>query len=154
MSVGVLVSAIGVMVLGVGSSVWMSATLGRANGAFSNFSYVLYGLLVGGDWRSALQDHPELLSIDRGEHPRMIYGLALDLLRSDPWRLWRGACRAWSELFTGSWAGHPNGVRVLIAMSTVGAARAAFRRSAGDQLTLTMSLGVLLSVPLVPPWIQ
>ena len=33
----------------------MSATLGRADGAFSNFSYVLYGLLAGGDWRSALQ---------------------------------------------------------------------------------------------------
>ena len=84
LSARVLAGAVGTMALGVGSSVALSAALGRADGAFSNFSYVLYGLVAGGDWRTALQDHPELLSFDRGEHPAKIYALAVELLRERP----------------------------------------------------------------------
>lgn len=156
LSARVLAGAVVAMAIGVGSSVGLSAALGRADGAFSNFSYVLYGLVSGSDWRKALQDHPELVSFERVEHPARIYALAVELLRSDPWSLGRGAWRAWRAflgLYPFSFVGvGPPVAVVLAAMAMVGIVRASRRRLAGDSLVLAMALGVLLSVPFVPPW--
>ena len=154
LSVPVLAGAVGVMAMGVGSSVGLSWALGRVDGAFSNFSYVLYGLLVGGNWQTALKDHPELLSLDPKEHPARIYALALSILAGDPWSLGRGAWRAW-RAFLGTYpfgfVGRP-GAFVLLAMATVGIVRVGRRRLATDSLVVAAALGVFLSVPFVPPW--
>ena len=133
LSLRVLAGAAVTMALGVGSSVGLSAALGRADGAFSNFSYVLYGLVAGGGWQRALQDHPEVLALDRGEHPAKIYALALELLRGDPWSLGTGAWRAW-RAFLGwypfSFVGRTAAL-LLVAMATVGIVRSGPEKTAG-----------------------
>ena len=58
----------------------------------------------------------------------MIYGLALDLLRSDPWRLWRGAGRAWAAFlgpYPFSFVERRSAAWLTRGMATVGFARAA-----------------------------
>ncbi|NEQ25145.1 MAG: hypothetical protein F6K28_39905 [Microcoleus sp. SIO2G3] len=63
--------------------------------AFSNFSYTLYGLIVGGGWTQVIQDHPELSSMSDTEAAQKIYALAFEALRANPFALVIGSLRAW-----------------------------------------------------------
>lgn len=59
---------------------------GRSHG---NFSYVLYGLSVGGKgWSQVLIDHPELYeTVSDGMRAKLIYGWAFSNILADPWLL-------------------------------------------------------------------
>src|SRR4029077_18245552 len=68
---------------------------------FSNFSYTLYGLIVGGKpWTQALADHPELGLLADPERTRAVYGLAWSALVEHPGGLIAGSFKAWRDFLT------------------------------------------------------
>ena len=71
---------------------------------FSNFSYTLYGLASGGNsWHYVLEIHPELEAIPDSERSKVIYQMALELIREQPGLLVQGALYNWSMLFSDTW---------------------------------------------------
>ncbi len=67
----------------------LNGLLGSGTGAFqANFSYVLYGIAVGGsDWTQLYKDHPELLdpnTYTEAQRSAAIYRLAFDAIMADP----------------------------------------------------------------------
>lgn len=66
------------------------------NLAFSNFSYTLYGIIVGGKgWTQVLADYPELWDVAEPERSRIIYKLAFEAFQANPFGLVIGALTAW-----------------------------------------------------------
>jgi|GEM_PF-1512800 len=74
---------------------------GIPGAAYSNFSYTLYGLVFGGGWSLALQQHPELAALAPLEQANRVYALAWEEIRSNPWALAAGSLRAWTGFFVG-----------------------------------------------------
>lgn len=132
---------------------------------FSNFSYTLYGLASGGNsWHYVLEAYPELQALPDSERSGVVYRMAFDLIREAPGLLVKGAFYNWSMLFSDTW---------YSAYSFVGGERRVFRniaqwglfvlcvlgllrwlRKLDDPLTNLVGisvLGVLLSVPFLPP---
>jgi hypothetical protein len=140
--------------------------------AFSNLSYCLYGLLVGGDWTVVFTQHPELRQLVEPELPRRIYALALAMLKEHPLWLFAGILRAWKQAL---WFPRPEhslfgffiimnppaypclGIyRFLLAyilplvngLALIGFLRLfRRRREARDLLLLAVAAGLLLSLP-------
>lgn len=82
---------------------------GIPGAAYSNFSYALYGLVVGGNWSVALQQHPELSTLPPLEQAHRVYALAWDQIRAHPLSLPLGCLRAWRAFFlgrSGTWFSH------------------------------------------------
>jgi hypothetical protein len=77
--------------------------------AYSNFSYVLYGLVFGGNWSLALQQHPELATLAPLEQANRVFTLAWEQIRMNPMTLAVGSVRAWRAFFlgrSGTWFSH------------------------------------------------
>ncbi len=125
--------------------------------AFSNFSYTLYGLIVGGNWTQVLTDHPELNGVIEPELSRRIYGLALDALRANPFGLVTGSLRAWKEFLFGenvfSFIDNFRANFLLQILSLI-ALCSCYRERQEPQasLILATTIGFLVSVPFAPPW--
>jgi hypothetical protein len=125
--------------------------------AFSNFSYTLYGLIVGGDWTQVLKDHPELNGLSDTEVAQRINVIAFEALRANPFGLVSGSLRAWRIFWFNdyifSFIDNLKANFVLQLLSLValfGCYRQ--RQEPTASLTLTVTLGILASVPFVPPW--
>jgi hypothetical protein len=134
--------------------------------AFANYSQVLYGLVSGGKgWTQALVDHPELADLGEPQFSQEIYRVAVEAFRANPSGLLVGSLRAWGDFFDPRawgvfsfvyvWLLSPEALNtriVLYALSGVGVLVLLIRRR--DQthsMMLAAVLGVLASVPLVPP---
>ena len=144
--------------------------------AFSNFSTVLYGLVHGGNWNTIYKEHPDLLSgLSEAEQARAIYDLVWSDLKKNPWLLVKGFWRAWdlflfkggaisfllsklSLVFDGVWIQIDRiaaqifsiFVRLLSAFSLITIFRKL--RDVHTSLLLALMIGILASVPFVPPW--
>jgi hypothetical protein len=132
---------------------------------FSNFAHTLYGLAAGGKgWNQVYQDNPGLSSLAEPEQSRKAFELALALIRNQPIGLVRGTLNSWSDYFSGSFIGVYGFVEgpVLLSLPVVrlGVFAAAGtgivgcvidRREPRCSLLLVALLGILLSVPFVPP---
>lgn len=133
--------------------------------AFSNFSWALYGLASGGNsWNYVFEAHPELSLLDDEEVTPAIYKLAIELMIRQPSLLAKGALHFWSMFFSNTWynaysfaAGNNYwvneaarwGLYLLNALSVVQWLRD--RKDPFSNLALLAALGVLASVPFVPP---
>jgi hypothetical protein len=74
--------------------------------AHSNFAYVLYGLVFGGNWGLALQQHPELAALPPLDQAHQVYALAWEQIRAHPLSLVTGCLNAWKAFFlarSGAW---------------------------------------------------
>ena len=132
--------------------------LGSPDGvAFSNFSYTLYGLIVGGNWTQVLTDHPELNGVSEPELSQRIYALAFEALRANPLGLVHGSLRAWKiflfEDYVFSFITNLKFnffLQILSLFALVDCYRQ--RQEPTASLILVATLGILASVPFVPPW--
>lgn len=84
LATGVAACAVGILV-----PLALNRLLGSGAGAFqANFSYVIYGMAVGGsDWTQLYKDHPELLdpsTYTEAQRAAAIYRLAFDAIIADP----------------------------------------------------------------------
>lgn len=127
--------------------------------AFSNFSYVIYGLVSGGKgWRYVMGEHP---GVSEG---REMYLLAWEAFRANPTGIVVGAAKAWRDYITPFWMGMFGFVSVisreisavirlpLIGLSVLGLVRCFRQRhDAHCSLILAAMMGIFLSVPFAPP---
>jgi hypothetical protein len=125
--------------------------------AFSNFSYTLYGLIVGGGWTQVIQDHPELSSMSDTEAAQKIYALAFEALRANPFALFTGSLRAWEEFLFKDYVFSfiPDlktnfFLQILSVIALLNSSRC--WRDPNASLIVVATLGILASVPCVPPW--
>jgi hypothetical protein len=135
--------------------------------AFSNYAYVLYGIGVGGkNWTQVMVDHPELLQLTDPELSARVSQLAWDVLRSNPMLALQGLLSAWRDYFSlttngafgfinrfSEWNTETTFLNVAIwGLSAVGLFGCLTRlRDSSRSLTLAATIGILASVPLVPP---
>jgi hypothetical protein len=125
--------------------------------AFSNFSYSLYGLIVGGNWTQVLIDHPELENLSDPELSERIYALAFEALRANPLGLVTGSLRAWNQfLFNDYVFSFTRGTKVNFLLQFLSILGLFFcfrqRREAEALLIIASTIGIFASVPFVPPW--
>lgn len=117
---------------------------------FSNFAYSLHGLLTDSNWKKA--------EVDFQNNPQAAMAESLRLLKTEPIRLVKGIGRAYQELFLEGffyrfgkerWA-----AKVLMLLAAIGIGALWYRRDLRpDAGWITLAgLGVLASVPFVPPW--
>lgn len=160
-------------VTGLGLNSWIGNYISEGNQeSFGNYSYVLYGLLTGGNWRSIFADYPDIATSPKSA--QLIYQYCFEIIRQDPMSLVRGILRAFKVLLvqgsfdllnlTPLWSskrGLAVVVRVFLLVGLIGCAwraRSIFDRtgnrlhSASNALLLTFIIGTLLSAPLVPYW--
>lgn len=162
-----LIMGSGMVLAGFVVNILISRLLAAPSGVlFGNFSYMIYGLASGGTtpWVAVWVDHPEVLEISEPARSRIIYQLAFDLIRQNPALLIRGALYYWSTLFSNSWynvyayvGGQSTSVNTsvrwgLYILCILGFLRW-FRKPKDvfSSLVIIAILGVLASVPFVPP---
>lgn len=92
-----LTLGIGVTLSGLASNILVGRLISEPGGrAFSNFSYTLYGLVVGGKgWAQVLIDYPE------AREGADIYKLAFAHFKAYPLDLLKGMLNMWAEYFPG-----------------------------------------------------
>jgi hypothetical protein len=160
-------AAEGVIAVGLGillNVLILKATSSPGVVPFSNFSHTLYGIAAGGKgWNQVYRDYPEVASLAEPAQSRRVFELAVALVRSEPLDLLRGASRSWSDYFATplgafSFIGGPvvRSVPVIRSATTAaalfGLLACSIRRSeAPHSLLLLAIVGVLFSVPFVPP---
>lgn len=156
--------ALAAAVLAFAPSAFLLERVGAAKSLpYGNFAPVFYALAKGGgDWTRAAAEHPEA---SEGE----IYRLAFDAVRREPSALLGSFRRALSEFVTSrdtgvlgflEIPGAPTGRRAvgtvvrfgLGAALLLGLFRALRRPRPEATLVFVASLGILASVPLLPPW--
>jgi hypothetical protein len=134
--------------------------------AYGNFSYSLYGLVVGNKgWLQAGIDHPEILTMDYSRQYSYVYQLAFQAFRTDPIRTLGGFLGAWKDFLTPNpgafgfinfnFFGILNFLEmrwVLLGISVLGLL-GCIRRARDPQasLVLASTIGILASVPFAPP---
>jgi hypothetical protein len=165
-SIRFLVLGTAVIILGfVLNSLFVRLLAGPSGTAFSNFSWALYGLASGGhSFNYVFQQHPELALVQDPEQSRTIYRLALELMIQSPELLAQGIWQRYSMFFSNSWYSafsfleSENGMVYVITRWTIyilcvlGFVK--WLRKPGDPhsgLVALAAVGVLLSVPFVPP---
>jgi hypothetical protein len=133
--------------------------------AFSNFSWALYGLASGGNaYTYVFEQHPELRLIADPEQSRTIYRMALELIVQSPQLFVKGALHNWSMFFSDSWYSAfsflegETGIIYRITRWTIYTLCALgfikwFRKPTDPHsgLVAVAAIGVLASVPFVPP---
>ncbi len=127
--------------------------------AFSNFSYSLYGLAVGGKgWGQALQDHPT------AKEGAEVYALAYRAFLDRPFGLVEGSLKMWREYlaptrpyhafaFVRSTATYRRPIQLACFVLSAIALLASLYRTRRPlfALILAASVGHLASIPFVPP---
>lgn len=138
---------------------------GSSGIAFENFAWAFYGLASGGNsWTYVFEAHPELGLLKDTEVTPAIYRLAFDLILTEPSLIIKGAFFYWRMFFSDSWynayafvAGENYWVNQAArwGMYILGALGIfkwfKDRKDAYTSLALISALGVLASVPFVPP---
>lgn len=138
---------------------------GSSGVAFENFAWAFYGLASGGNsWTYVFEAHPELGLLKDTEVTPAIYRLAFELILTEPSLIIKGAFFYWRMFFSDSWynayafvAGENYWVNQAArwGMYILGAL-GIFKwlkdhKDAYTSLALITALGVLASVPFVPP---
>lgn len=135
----------------------LTALYGAPEGvAFGNLAPTLYGLAVGGKgWLQVYADHPAIRTLP-GEAAQFaeIYRLALAAFLAEPWKLLLGVLRAYNDFtFNTGWVNFFRNVlvrAVAIALLVAGLVDAVrHRRDIGPSSLLAVTVGVLLSVPIL-----
>lgn len=86
----------GLVILGLGLNALCSQIISDTPYvSFGNYSFVLYGLLTGGKWSSAINSYPEMAQMSPSEQATFVYGLCRDIIRQDPFSLPVGLVRAY-----------------------------------------------------------
>jgi hypothetical protein len=157
-SVRFLVSGVGVVLLGFILNSIVFKAIGSPNtSANSNFSYTLYGLLVGGRWDTVFTDYPQLRTLGDIERAKKVYELALETFRAAPLNLVSGLLRAWKQFFFDNFIfSFVKSTQVNLTLQLLGFIALANcyrqRQSPIASLFLAMTAGIFFSVPFVPPW--
>ncbi len=138
---------------------------GPSGTAFANFSWALYGLAAGGkSFNHVAQVHPDIFLLQEPERTRTIYRMALELILQQPELLLQGLAFRWATFFSGTWysafsfvGGEKHVVnvaaqRVLYGLSLLGFLKWLLKpKERYSGLVVLAAVGVLLSVPFVPP---
>lgn len=165
-SVGFLICGTSAIILSFAlNSLFVRLLADPSGTVFSNFSWALYGLASGGNsYTYIFEKHPEVILMQDPEQSRTIYRLALDLIIHSPNLFIKGAFHNWTMFFSDSWysafsfLGGENGMVYMITRWTIyilcilGFLKWLLKPS--DQysgLVVMAALGVLASVPFVPP---
>ena len=116
-----------------------------------NFSVVLYGMAVEGNWLSFSEDHPGVTD------EKEIYRLALQAIMADPLVLIRGFWRACGEFFKDSFLFSFIKSSPMIILVKFFALTSIFslyrqRKTLIPWFMLTGLIGFVISLPFVPPW--
>jgi hypothetical protein len=124
--------------------------------AFGNLAPTLYGLAVGGKgWLQVYADHPAIKALpNEAAQFAEIYRLALAAFLAEPWRLPLGVLRAYNDyIFNTGWVNFFRNAlvrAVAIALLLAGLVDAIRRRhEIGPSFLLVVTIGVLLSVPIL-----
>jgi hypothetical protein len=157
-----LISGTSVVLLGFILNSILFKIIGSPQGmTFSNFSYIIYSLIVGGNWTQVMVDHPELSGMKEPELSRRVFTLAVEVLRDHPLGLVTGALRAWKQIlfddylfsFINTFADRLKANFTLQILSLVALFACCRQRlDPNAYLVLATTLGILVSVPFVPPW--
>lgn len=87
------------IVAGFGLNTVVLRSIGTAGASSAgNFPYVLYGLVHGGDWQQALEDHPEIRELPELQRNKAIQDFAMAGLKERPLSLVQGAMRACGQM--------------------------------------------------------
>lgn len=144
-----------------GVTVWSGGNPAGGHGAFA---YTLYGLAHGGrGWRAALEDHPELASLDDAAAASRIYALAWGELARHPLNLLRGFkagidwfVYGWTDGLSGGLLDHHPWAQwcyfFVLAAGVAWLVRRTGQAYGGDPARAMVNAacgGVLLSVPVV-----
>lgn len=133
--------------------------------AFENFAWAFYGLASGGNsWTYIFEAHPELSLVKTEEVTPTIYKLAFELILTRPDLILKGAFFYWRMFFSNTWynayafvAGENYWVNLaarwgMYILGVLGILHwVKDRRNPYASLALLTALGVLASVPFVPP---
>lgn len=154
------------IMLGFGfNSISSRITVPNNVSSFSNFSHVLYGLAVGGQgWAQVREDYPEIRTIEEPEKSQLIYQWAMEQIRANPARLLQGMGSSVGDYFSVSgYKGLFSFIRAeeqlqyiirggLYLLSLIGLLRCLrYWKDPQHMLLMFGLLGILASVPLVPP---
>jgi hypothetical protein len=166
LSLSFLALSMTAIVLGFGfNAISSRITVPNNVSSFSNFSHTLYGLAVGGQgWAQVRVDHPEIRTIEEPEKSQLIYQWAMEEIRANPSRLLQGMVSAVSDYFSVSgYKGLFSFMRAeeqlqsiirggLYLLSLIGLLRCLrYWKDPQHMLLMFGLLGILASVPLVPP---
>lgn len=140
-------------------------TAGPDGVAFENFSWALYGLASGGkSWTYIFEAHPELSLLRDSEASSVIYMLAFEQIVADPSLIVKGAIHYWRMFFSNTWynaysfvAGENYWINqaarwMMYILGGLGIFKLfEDRNEPYASLAVVTALGVLASVPFVPP---
>lgn len=133
--------------------------------AFENFAWAFYGLASGGNsWTYVFEANPQLALLNDKEVTPAIYKLAFELIRTQPELIVKGALFYWRMFFSNTWynayafvAGDNYWVNLaarwgMYLLNGLGIYKWFMdRKNPYTSLALLTALGVLASVPFVPP---
>jgi hypothetical protein len=137
---------------------------GDNSSSMSNFSYTLYGLVVGGKgWKQYALDHPDVLSMVEPFGSRAIYQYAWEAFKTNPMGIVQGAIRYWQAFFTFEWSGlfgYIEGAtyseslvgRWVMAILSIAGLVFSIKNIKKPEYSMVLAgiIGILLSVPFVP----
>ena len=131
----------------------------------ANFSYTIYGLVVGGKgWKQYIVDHPDVMALVDPYQSQAIYRYAWEAFIINPFATVQGAFRYWGAFFSLDWYGmfgYIEGAsktenligRGMMALLSFGGVVFIFKEFRKPVISLILAgwIGILLSVPFVPP---
>lgn len=138
---------------------------GPSGVAFENFAWAFYGLASGGNsWTYVFEAHPELSLLKDTEVTPAIYRLAFELILNQPSLIIKGAFFYWRMFFSDSWynaysfvAGENYWINQIARWGIYFLGGLGIIKWIKDRsdiytgLAIATALGVLASVPFVPP---
>ena len=132
---------------------------------FANFAYAIYGMVTeGGRYTQIFIDHPEVADLTGNQHYLQVFRYAWEAFLAEPGNFFRGSIYNYRLFFSNSWYSMFGYVLsdvpfittvarfVLYGLSLLGVV--GFIRKPKDalyRLTVYAFIGILLSVPFVPP---
>lgn len=128
---------------------------------YSNFAYVLYGLIKGGTWQLYKVDFSAYLHLPEKELSSVVFSSCLELLKADPSAIFLGAARAYREMFLSSEIfkfGPLQYLRTYLTFAMLACilfSVVAYWKGRLDRfgkLSVFLCLGLFASIPFLPPW--